>query len=56
MPISARRLRTDSCQISTIGGNIDIGSYVESQNLKISTESGNINIGKKLGITGYGHI
>ena len=35
--VSARRLRNDECTINTVGGNIHIGSYIETGKLDIKT-------------------
>ena len=40
--VRARRVRSDSCEIQTLNGNVLIGSYIESRTLSIKTEKGNI--------------
>ncbi|TNV78736.1 hypothetical protein FGO68_gene2311 [Halteria grandinella] len=54
--VSARRLRNDECTISTVDGDVSIGSYIETGVLKVKTEKGNVQIGKKLGIGKNGVI
>lgn len=49
--ISAKRVRCKHGLISSVDGNISIGSYVEGYQLEIKSEKGNIGIGKKLGVT-----
>ena len=54
--VRARRVRADDCEISTVKGQISIGSYIDAYKLNINTQGGNVNITKRLGINGKGII
>mmetsp|Transcript_11449 Transcript_11449/g.19363 ORF Transcript_11449/g.19363 Transcript_11449/m.19363 type:complete len:259 (-) Transcript_11449:445-1221(-) len=55
--IKARRVRTDVCEIEVGRGGLEIGSYLESQDMKVTVRNaGNVSIGKKIGVANFGEI
>ena len=53
--IEARRVRSDLASLKSVNGNIQINSYVETQNLELST-AGDVEIRKRLGIAKRGEV